>query len=876
MRALVDRLGRMTREEVAWRTSVLARTRAQRLAFSMRPPRWDRADLRTSLTSTALTPDVMHAVRLGDWLEANRLLLEPLHARQGRFIVDHWTTATLRHALLERWPTAERDAVDRAQRMIGGSYDVLGYRGVDFTRDGGLDWHYDPVHDCRAPGGFWADVRYLDPACGDHKVIWEINRHQHWLGFGRALWLTGDTRYRDAILDQLSTWLDINPPLDGINWASMLELGFRSISWTCALHFLLAIEGRRYNFDGADQPWLVDMLIGLDRQLTHIEHNLSYYFSPNTHLTGEALALYVVGLALPELAGSEKWVEIGRRVLLTELGRQVAADGGHVERSTHYHRYTLDFYLFALLMARRCGDIDAERVFTEAVERLATFMRAMADEAGWLPVIGDDDAGLLWPIAGRHHRDVRDSLALASVVLDRPALSPWGVPEEVYWLAWSTHEATLDGLPGGGERSGGAESAGVQQPLTMRVFADTGYAVMRGGDGDHVIFDVGAHGYLNGGHAHADALAITLGVGGRPLLIDPGTATYTMDGGLRDRMRSSASHNTVTIDHRGASVPAGPFHWASRADAQLEAARHNAGLSWVEASHNGYAPLRHRRSVVHTAAGGWLIVDQVLGRDRHSAQLHWHFDPAWEVTCETNHRLRATHEDGSEAWVLYDGGALWLARGDEGTGLGWCSPSYGTLEPTWSARVSRSAFAPFAMVTWVGTACASPSMQRVRTECDPNGTSLAVYLTCDEAASVILLRPGEPPVRDTRSSNLSGYQTNARLLQYATRGNQFRSLAVADASHVLAMRDGLLSVAADDHLADLHIAVDGDVLALSASQPPPRLRLQGAAVGAIRQLRLNRREAPAIPRGQRDALVIPAADWADPSGTEATSRICAA
>ena len=34
----------------------------------------------------------------------------------------------------------------------------------------------------------------------------------------------------------------------------------------------------------------------------HIERYPSYYFSPNTHLTGEALSLYVVGTALPRMA----------------------------------------------------------------------------------------------------------------------------------------------------------------------------------------------------------------------------------------------------------------------------------------------------------------------------------------------------------------------------------------------------------------------------------------------------------------------------------------------------------------------------------------------------------------------------------------------
>ena len=88
------------------------------------------------------------------------------------------------------------------------------------------------------------------PAVGDHKIIWELNRHQHWLPLGRAAWLTGDARYAQAIRAQLDDWLAGNPPLVGINWASMLEIGFRSISWTWALHCLL---GMRHQV-GTDVP----------------------------------------------------------------------------------------------------------------------------------------------------------------------------------------------------------------------------------------------------------------------------------------------------------------------------------------------------------------------------------------------------------------------------------------------------------------------------------------------------------------------------------------------------------------------------------------------------------------------------------------------
>jgi uncharacterized heparinase superfamily protein len=146
------------------------------------------------------------------------------------------------------------------------------------------------------------------------------------LQLARAAWLTRDERYGNEIVRQIDSWLDDNPPLTGINWASMLEIGLRTISWTMAAHFLAATRcalPARF-FDA------------IERQLTHVEQHLSYYFSPNTHLTGEALALYVVGQAFPELPGSRRWVTLGRDVLLREIERQILPDGGHAERSTRY------------------------------------------------------------------------------------------------------------------------------------------------------------------------------------------------------------------------------------------------------------------------------------------------------------------------------------------------------------------------------------------------------------------------------------------------------------------------------------------------------------------------------------------------------------
>ncbi len=857
----------MTGDELVWRARAYARIQAQRAVARLRPPRWNRRRLGRILAPDVADAAMRRAMGASDWQTVHQALVSRLQRRPSRFVLDPASADTLATLVRARWPDAAAAAAGRADRILAGRYDVLGYHDLRFTSDGrDLDWHLDPVHQRRAPAVFWADVPYLDSRCGDHKVIWELNRHQHWLQLVRAFWLTGDVRYRDGIVERLEGWLVANPPLVGINWASMLEIGFRAMSWTWALHGSLATFGCRppctssaATTDAEHLPWLVDMLVALDRQLTHVEQNLSYYFSPNTHLTGEALALYVVGLALPELAASERWAERGRDILCREIDRQIHPDGGHVEGSTHYHRYTLDIYLCALLTARRTQDTAAIPRFTDAVTRLAEFTRTVADDRGLLPLIGDDDGGMLWPIAERACRDVRDSLALAAVALGRADLAPWGVPEEVWWVGG--REAI--------DRTASIEAEGqLTAGLPSRTFRDCGYVVARDAAGGHAVFDVGRHGYLNGGHAHADALAITLDVGDRPLLVDPGTATYS-DRTRRDQMRGSAAHNTVTIDGRAQSIPGGPFQWRTRSDARLQAWRHNPAFDWAEASHDGYAPLQHRRTLLRTCSG-WFVVDEILGSGPHTTQTWWHFDPDWAVTVDAPGRIRAADGRGRVAWLVHDAGSATLHRGDDQLGLGWYAPVYGVRVPAWAVDVRSERLAPFDAMTWVGdgTDGVLPSLARLLPRLDSGHRAIAACVSAGDRTSVLLVRPGEPAVRETRQADLPDYQSNARVLHYASRAGTFVALDIIDGSHALSHRDGWLGVAADGPIAELHVGLEEATIDLWAFNPPSRLRLEGQTTRDLQTVRLNGCEWPMSRFGRPDeSLVVDAAQWAtDPRG----------
>jgi hypothetical protein len=917
MAGLAQRLRAMSRDEVAWRLRTQLRTHSDEAACAVRTPRWNRADVGQALATETLPPELQTAITGGDWGAVHVTLGEVLRGRPSRFVLNPAQTAPLRREIHARWPAADGDALRRATAIARGSFDLLGYRALSFdpTGSGTVDWHFDPVHERRMPMAFWSRVPYLDPAFGDHKVVWELNRHQHWLTLSRALWLTGDSSFADAMVRDLGAWLSANPPLLGANWASMLELAFRSISWSWGLHAMLG----RGEGDQSEEPWLVDLMVALDRQLTHVERNLSLYFSPNTHLTGEALALYVVGAAFPELAGSTRWIDTGRAVLLHEIGRQIEVDGGHAERSTHYHRYTLDFYLHALLTARRIGDVEAEEQFRDALHRVVPFALAMADRHGRLPLIGDDDAGRLWPIAGREAVDIRDSLALAAALLDRPEWAPWGLTEEVLWLTTADPEAfaralrmdvehrrtadrrtlpfrpsvrlaqqptthSLLAFPGGGDRRRTTERRGTAPPAdsesaptaaddrVTNVFAATGYVTTATASGDHLVFDVGPHGYLNGGHAHADALAVVLTLRGRPLLVDPGTPTYTMDGTLRDQLRSSLNHNTVTIDGSSSAVPRGPFHWRSRADARLEIARHNAWFAFVDASHDGYGSIGHRRIVV-ASKGGYLFVDQIVGHGEHEAATHWHFDPGWRVNCEASHALRLVHQSGLAGWLLTERSELSLVTADDTSGLGWVSPAYGIRVPSWTARVMHRDAVPFTRITWcgVGTPGAVPVMERITTS-EVSVPTVAVRVRDGEADCVTMLRLSDATNPPLRWSTPEGLETDARLLQCSFGADRLVSMSLADGSYAQAA--GQLKIESEGVFSDLHVATTDDRLELTATNPPGALRLEGPLLVNVKRIIGNGRELRELGANHR-TVILAASEWPErPSNDLSGSSRC--
>jgi hypothetical protein len=128
-----------------------------------------------------------------------------------------------------------------------------------------------------------------------------------------------------------------------------------------------------------------------------------------------------------------------------------------------------------------------------------------------------------------------------------------------------------------------------------------------------------------------------------------------MDRALRDHLRSSVNHNTVTIDGSSSCGASRSVSLAVTSGCPLEVARRNPRFALIEACHDAYRDVSHRR-VVLASQRGYLVADQIAGTGSHEASQHWHFEPRWRVGCESPHALRLDHESGASAHLLFERG----------------------------------------------------------------------------------------------------------------------------------------------------------------------------------------------------------------------------
>jgi Heparinase II/III-like protein/Heparinase II/III N-terminus len=497
--------------------------------------------------------------------------------------------------------TAYAVEVERiADQILAHHFPLL---GLNIDTGPEIDWRRDYVHGISTGTPYFRRSPYLDfERAGDHKVIWELNRHPHLTLLAQAFHLTGRQEYLDEAFRQLESWLDANPFLRGINWASALEVAFRALSWA----WLWQMAGSKM-----PPPLAARFLTELYRHGRFLGLNLSVYFSPNTHLLGEAVALHALGVLFPQFPDAARWAQTGGQVVERALERQVRSDGSHFERSAYYHVYALDFFLLYRVLAKPGAAYDARLV------QMAEYLNALLGPSGLLPLIGDDDGGRLFHPYGERVEFGRATMATCAVALGRPA---WlrADSDLAVQAAWWMGAEVLSSRP---------EPA---PPPASRFFQDAGTVVMAADD-VHIVIKTGGFGEGSAGHSHSDILSVTVRLGQREILIDPGSFTYIADPEERNRFRGSAAHNTVRIDGRDQAVPAGPFRWLEKPTVAVSGWNTSGARDELDAVCR-YAGFTHRRRVIFLKPATLVVLDTVDGPPgEHLLEQWWHLGGAEEA-----------------------------------------------------------------------------------------------------------------------------------------------------------------------------------------------------------------------------------------------------
>jgi hypothetical protein len=590
---------------------------------------------------------------------------------------------------------ARAGALAAADALLSGSWKVFRIWRHDVAAD--PDWHLD-VHRCVRVScdDYTFRIRTHGGNIGfDTKYVWELSRHHHTTLLAMAFWLTGEEAYARRAADNIASWRNANPFLHGIHWSSGIEIGLRLIAFTWTRRLLEDWPGAASRFESNPA---FRCLVHAHQWL--LARRMSTGSSANNHLIYEACGLFVSASAMPWFAQSVQWRETARRILEREFARQTFPSGYNRELASDYNGFVLEAMLIALAEIA-LGGAESSPAMAEIAGRALRKLADLADANGQPPRQGDgDDAhGLL---------------------LDAPDVDRWADLSSVC-AAWFGAEfgreaQSLRGWLLGALVPPPADRARLPRESAAR---DAGLVILRQDAGTPneiaCAFDCGPLGYLSlAAHGHADALAIELRCGGQPILVDPGTYSYTAEPAWRDYFRSTAAHNTIELGNVSQSVSGGPFLWLRHAKSRLmesQGLTEDCETAIAIGEHDGYLrrPFagRHRRTVMlHRPQRRIEIVDEVSASVPTPCRLLFHIHPS--LACRLEANVAHLQWEAGSASLKLPAGLSWRAvRGCEEPILGWYSPSYDVKVPATTLLGEGVVMGTFVFTTSIDLPCAT-------------------------------------------------------------------------------------------------------------------------------------------------------------------------
>ncbi|MEP7028988.1 MAG: alginate lyase family protein, partial [Candidatus Eisenbacteria bacterium] len=481
--------------------------------------------------------------RLAAWARRSGLPAEPLARPAGGFrpafvaasepLAPGASRPAFAAALEAAVPGETGRVVERSDAVRAGRLELFA-RTYEFGPDPARwPWNRSPDGGPPVDLSFGPTLDYRDPArVGDARLAWELGRHGYLVPVAQAGYLTGDPGCARFVFETLEAWIEACPPYRGLQWASALEYGLRSLSWG----FALALVARSPGGEDIDDARWERVFATWAEQLRFVDAHDARHSSANNHRLGEAVGLAWGGRLLAFVPEAARWHERGLRILEESFLEQTTAGGTTREHAFAYQHFVLDFVLAVYGLESRAGQAPPPAVI-ERIARVAAMLERVSPGGSTWPV-GDGDEGQALPTGEPFAARVPATLECAAALTGEPWPGP--ASARARWL-------------------GTVPMAGAA-PEVPAVVADAGYVIAQQGEA-RLLFDAAELGLAPlYAHGHADALMVLLDVRG-PRLVDPGTGGYHARAELRERLRATAAHNTVEVDGVSQSTPGGLFQW---------------------------------------------------------------------------------------------------------------------------------------------------------------------------------------------------------------------------------------------------------------------------------------------------------------------------
>lgn len=591
-----------------------------------------------------------------------------------------WHDNTFWETFNDLYPNEAAEIIKRGEAVRTGKITLFNWK--DINEGDFVSWSstLDPTRaEDEWPATHYADIHFShDPRRTekDVKWCWELNRFQHLLSLGAAWRLTRDEAFAEKARQHLEKWMErVIYPL-GVQWSSNLEVALRLLS-LMRCH-ILCLDSRCWNED-----FMTRFIPCLYLHCAHLERELSVHHSLSNHLLGEASALMHAAMLYRPFRNSGTWMERAVGILANVTPKLILPDGVYAEQTTGYFRFVAEF-LLPLIHAAETKGISLPEVIGRRLSAGLKFVKDLTPDPATVPMIGDADNGLAigWNISD--FWDFSPLLATGAVMFNEPWLG--------HGLERFPAESFLELGPAGleafnvqsGSRSDRERRLNIHCGSTddLCSFPYGGYQVSRDSL-FNLIFDVGPLGIYPGfGHGHADGLSFLIHYKTRPAVVDTGTFVYNGSRSWRDYFRSTAAHNTISIDGRSQSTPADTFLWTD--SLRISFARPKMGNRWrLLQGAIEWPRIIHYRYIIHAMDQGIVVLDHIRGTGNHMLEWSMHWAPTWNLQQTGNGVFAATGEPGAleVLFLCPEDTRNVVLCGSMGPVGGWYSRAYGQKEP---------------------------------------------------------------------------------------------------------------------------------------------------------------------------------------------------